>query len=229
MHYMECKHLTLEQETKLLYTIAEKYDYLDNGASRAVFNMDSEDFDKCGIKLPNDKKYVVKVAIGTGGINQNYFEVHNYINFGEDYPLATIYYYGKYVEIMEYVDVIPEATNFDDDDEEFFEYMRDNVYSDSETQEIIDTIRSLEDINGYTLDNTQVGFDSNGNVVSYDYGFVADSGKVLTSDLTDFFYEEEETIKEYLYRLAQIATEEEEVFKNLERELLIAYEDRLIK
>ena len=130
---------------------------------------------------------------------------------------------------MEYVDVIPEATNFEDDDEEFFEYMRDNVYSDSETQEIIDTIRSLEDINGYTLDNTQVGFDSNGNVVSYDYGFVADSGKVLTSDLTDFFYEEEETIKEYLYRLAQIATEEEEVFENLERELLIAYEDRLIK
>ena len=65
--------------------------------------------------------------------------------------------------------------------------------------------------------------------MSYDYGFVADSGKVLTSDLTDFFYEEEETIKEYLYRLAQIATEEEEVFKNLERELLIAYEDRLIK
>ena len=73
------------------------------------------------------------------------------------------------------------------------------------------------------------GFNSNGNVVSYDYGFVADSGKVLTSDLTDFFYEEEETIKEYLYRLAQIATEEEEVFKNLETELLIAYQDRLIK
>ena len=33
-----------------------------------------------------------------------------------------------------------------------------------EGEEIIDTIRSLEDINGYTLDNTQVGFDSNGNV-----------------------------------------------------------------
>ena len=226
---MDCKHLTLEQETKLLYIIAEKYDYLDNGASRVVFNMDNVDFDKCGIKLPNNKNYVVKVAIGTGGINQNYFEVHNYINYGEDYPLAAIYYYGKYVEIMEYVDVIPEATNFDDDDEEFFEYMQDSKYSTSEVQEMIDAIRSLEDINGCTLDNTQVGFDSNNNVVSYDYGFVADSGKVLVSDLTDFFYEEEETIKEYLYRLAQIATEEEEVFKNLEKELLIAYQDRLIK
>ena len=223
---MDCKHLTLEQETKLLYKIAEKYDYLDNGASRAVFNMDNENFDKCGIKLPSDKKYVVKVAIGTGGINQNYFEVHNYINFGEDYLLAAIYYYGKYVEIMEYVDVIPEATNFEYDDEEFFEYMQDNGYSASEAQEMINTITSLEDINGDTLDNTQVGFNSNGNVVSYDYGFVADSGKILVSDLTDYFFKEEETIKEYLYRLAQIATEEEEVFKNLETELLIAYEDR---
>lgn len=223
---MDCKHLTLEQETKLLYIIAGNYDYLDNGASRAVFSVSNKNFDRCGIKLPNDKRYVVKVAIGTGGINQNYFEVHNYINFGEDYPLAAIYYYGKYVEIMEYIDVIPEATNFEDDDEEFFEYMQDNGYNTSETQEIIDAIRSLEDINGCTLDNTQVGFDSNSNVVSYDYGFIADSGKVLTSDLTDFFYEEEETIKEYLYRLAQIATEEEEVFKNLERELLIAYQDR---
>ena len=226
---MDCKHLTLEQETKLLYIIAEGYDYLDNGASRAVFSVSNENFNRCGIKLPDDKKYIVKVAIGTGGINQNYSEVHNYINYGEVYPLAAIYYYGKYVEIMEYIDVIPEATNFDDDDEEFFEYMKDNGYSASEAEEIIDAIRSLEDINGYTLDNTQVGFNSNNNVVSYDYGFVADSGKVLTSDLTDFFYEEEETIKEYLYRLAQIATEEEEVFKNLERELLIAYEDRLIK
>ena len=223
---MDCKYLTLEQETKLLYVIAENYDYLDNGASRAVFNMDSEDFDKCGIKLPNDKKYVVKVAIGSGGINQNYYEVHHYINFGEDYPLAAIYYYGKYVEIMEYIDVIPEATNFEYDEDEFFEYMQDNGYSASQTQEIIDAITSLEDINGDTLDNTQVGFNSNGNVVSYDYGFVADSGKILVSDLTDYFFEEEETIKEYLYRLAQIATEEEEVFKNLERELLIAYQDR---
>ena len=223
---MDCKHLTLEQETKLLYIIAESYDYLDNGASRAVFSVSNENFNRCGIKLPNDKRYIVKVAIGTGGINQNYFEVHNYINYGEVCPLAAIYYYGKYVEIMEYVDVIPEATNFDDDDEEFFEYMKDNGYSASEAEEIIDAIRSLEDINGYTLDNTQVGFNSNNNVVSYDYGFVADSGKVLVSDLTDFFYEEEETIKEYLYRLAQIATEEEEVFKNLETELLIAYQDR---
>lgn len=223
---MDCKHLTLEQETKLLYIIAESYDYLDNGASRAVFSVSNENFNRCGIKLPNDKRYIVKVAIGTGGINQNYFEVHNYINFGEVCPLAAIYYYGKYVEIMEYIDVIPEATNFEDDDEEFFEYMQDSEYSTSEVQEIIDAIRSLEDINGCTLDNTQVGFNSNGNVVSYDYGFVADSGKVLVSDLTDFFYEEEETIKEYLYRLAQIATEEEEVFKNLETELLIAYQDR---
>lgn len=223
---MDCKHLTLEQETKLLYIIAESYDYLDNGASRAVFSVSNKNFNRCGIELPNDKRYIVKVAIGTGGINQNYFEVHNYINFGEDYPLAAIYYYGKYVEIMEYIDVIPEATNFDDDDDEFFEYMQDSEYSTSEVQEMIDAIRSLEDINGCTLDNTQVGFDSNNNVVSYDYGFVADSGKVLVSDLTDFFYEEEETIKEYLYRLAQIATEEEEVFKNLEKELLIAYQDR---
>lgn len=110
------RQLTNQEEVELLecVKVLQQYDsYLDRGSARVVYLLDpyQEESHVDALKiagLPCDRSYVIKVALGVGGMNQNGREVNAYLQYGKDYPLAQIFRSGKFVEIMEYVEPIAE-------------------------------------------------------------------------------------------------------------------------
>lgn len=185
------KVLTIQEEKQILaYLINAKF--LDNGASRCVFNCSKEIADFLGIDGDN---YIVKLACGVGGVRQTQAEVSCFLDH-PDAPLAEIIAYGRYVEIMEYVHVdcdyrdfacdcyedepVPYELLFDEEDE-------DNAELYAEAEKAYDAIIRLHDIFGHTADNGQLGYNFDGRLVAYDYGFDAGSGcDEQTSSITDY-------------------------------------------
>lgn len=226
---MVCTKLTTKQESNLLDLLIKKYNFYANGASRVIFIVTGEDLKSCDIDVPpypnkSQEGYVVKVAIGIGGINQNYYEVNHFIDYGHILPLADIFYYGRYVEIMERVEVIPEALVYDEDYQDFCKYMMEATdYDNSTIDEMFNVIESLEEINGYTIDNAQIGFDCYGDIVAYDYGYDSSSDQDLVSDLSEYLYD---CINEYLAGLKDIIDKEEEFFQQFEMDLIRRMERR---
>lgn len=214
--------------------------YLGHGSSRMAFVL-PEDLVKTYFSdwnLPLDKSYVVKINMGAGGFVQSKNEILAYRIYGDRYPLAAIYAYGQYVEIMENVNnILSERECYIDCDEiengynayytYYYNMQKDicnlafKLWGDGEDiknwlsydkpdmsedaceaklKELIaaakkdsnhvtraegevmeDNIRilkayseakcKLDDILGETADNSQLGINDEGDVVTYDYGF----------------------------------------------------------
>lgn len=181
------RELTIKEEIQILKELRKHSSYLDNGSSRIVYTF-------------NDG-FVYKVAFDEQGQFQNRVEVDNFKTYGNEY-LAKIKTYGKYIVVMEEVEVIPydflerlvleEEMEYYDDHEilEEFGFSR-KVFEQAE-----ETYEFLEGVNGHTYDNIQLGL-AGDRVVSFDYGYISGEQRRSVSpnlpgiiDLYDYQYHE---------------------------------------
>ena len=138
--------LSPEDERVLLEAIGD-CDFINAGTSRAVYALGD--------------KYVLKLAMSHGGINQNYIEYRYFQEVGNNL-LASLYAHGTIINIMERVHKCNYFCEWDWEEDE---------------QDIVDEINTLiEDVNDLTEyyggDNKQVGYsDRVGGWVVYDYGY----------------------------------------------------------
>ena len=147
--------LTPEEEFVIVDSLVEA-DYIDNGSSRVVYAL--------------GKEYVVKIAMSTGGVNQNTVERNFYACHGDKGYFAHLYAYGKMINIMEYLEDCsyydPDDFYYDENDEADTEFYR-NIC------DIIDVVSDITDY--YGGDNGQIGYSQKqGLHVLYDYGYSMD-------------------------------------------------------
>lgn len=190
------KPLSIKEERYVLEQLKEA-EFLDNGASRCVFECPREIGDYLGFNADN---YIIKLACGIGGIRQTEAEVSCYLD-NSNSPLAKIIAYGRYIEIMEKVEIDNDYRDFAEycyEDEEipydmFYEYSGGDMSEEDandEAEEAYDVIIQLHDIFGHTADNGQLGRNSDGKLVAYDYGFITGVGcDAQTSNITDYVYD----------------------------------------
>lgn len=218
----ELKLLNNEQEKQILDCLASGYMPIGHGASRFVFPIDTKQLIEAGLELDINKRYVVKVAIGIAGINQNNVESTVFRYNGAEY-LAEIPYIGHYIEIMEYVKPLPDSVrNWADEYyfEDFYEQVEDDL-TKSEASRCFDIIQELNSINGSTLDNGQLGYNDNGDIVAYDYGFLSESDEVQCSDLIECIDPDSaEQIAHYLLAIKNIIAADEDAMEILEKQYM---------
>lgn len=228
---METKVLTHEQEEKVLRQVLNM-GFIDNGAARMVFHLEDNLKKQLGIEV--DFPCVVKVPLGLGGYNQTQTEIKTYLENGKVLPLADIVAYGRYIEIMEQVEV-EDYRDFYDEYCDVDDYMEDAVSQrddesdadyDRRYQEIYDDVSdacavmdTLNDFFGTTADNGQIGKDRNGYYVAYDYGYIPGSRSVQTSDLDEALYQDEDK-ERYILGLIDILRKEENLLEYYERHFL---------
>lgn len=169
--------LTIDQEIEILENLG---DFIGNGSSRAVYEYNDD--------------YVVKVALDKKGQFQNNAEVKKYRKYG-DLHLARIQSYGKHIVVMEKVDMLDYYVVYDiwhterydeyvDEDKEYYEAkgINEEVF-----YKIKETVDALDEWNGTTSDNYQIGIVGD-RVVAYDYGFETGSYEKCVSNLGDLDY-----------------------------------------
>lgn len=177
------KRLTIEEEIELLQRLADEGKFYDNGSSRAVYVLDD--------------KTVVKIALDSEGKYQNRLEVKVYEKYHNLDILADIYSYGEFIVVMERVRVIhTEVVEYAlERDEQGFhdlvsEYYSDCTYSNEDRERMIAVIGDLDLILGETVDNYQVGYNTYGGIVSYDYGYDTENHDLCVSGLIGRFLHE---------------------------------------
>ena len=146
--------LTKEEEIAILESITEK-DMIDHGSSRIVYDF---------------RDWVVKVALSTGGMNQNAIEVDVYETHGQSGCFAHIYAYGKMITIMERLTDCEYYDPFD------FYYDEEDEDDKAFYETISLLIADVNDFTGYEGgDNGQIGFSDKDNCYKvYDYGYSLD-------------------------------------------------------
>lgn len=164
----------VEEYNLIKKAMADDFSFLNNGSSRAVFEI--------------DKDIVIKIAYDKKGQYQNAMEISRFRNFGSEY-LATIYSYGKYVVVMEKLDVLDDETvsyAYDEDFDKIKKYAG-NEYDPEKyilySNEIIKTVDFLNENIGNSYDNYQVGISKDGRVVSFDYGFDVSNRDICVSEI----------------------------------------------
>ena len=105
--------LTPAQERFILKQL-EDCEPFDHGASRACFECPTEIVKALG--LNTEYEYIIKLAMGLGGLSQNQLEILTYQQYGESHPLAQIFAAGRYVEIMEKLEIEYDFRDFVDED-----------------------------------------------------------------------------------------------------------------
>lgn len=199
---------TAQEKYLINYMIANPELFIDSGSSRVVFHCTDELADY--LKLPSqDEKYIVKIAMGEGGVEQMRVEVETFIEYGDTGAFAEIAAVGRYVEIMEYV----ETADFSGAADENWgpaaikdEYDVSKLEADS----IFETIETLEEIFGHTADNGQLGKTLNDYWVAYDYGFIPGKGIDSQTSYISSYIDDPENRKKYLKGLVRLLDEEQD-------------------
>lgn len=233
--------LSLEQEKQILQALKNTYPD-SHGSSRAVFDGDDIAFDDIMDMLEENfncdiHNCVIKLALGIGGQNQSNREIKSYIEYGDYYPLAKIYAYGRFIEIMEKVDKVDDnfrcysdysyydlftmVYGYEDplDGERYVDYPEDADQKEiDEYETIFDTIYRLEELFGETDDNGQLGYNAEGNLVCYDYGFLVDSDEEWSSMLSVLLHKTN-IYNSYLDICIENITTTNDIFEQLENQL----------
>lgn len=166
--------LTTKQEIEILENLGN---FIANGSSRVVYDYNNN--------------YVVKVALDEKGQYQNSVEVRNYHDYGDTH-LARIQSYGEYTIVMEKIDELDcclvvdiwESEDYDEFiDKKSHRHKNENIDEDL-FYKIQETIGALEEWNGSTEDNYQIGTVGN-RIVAYDYGFEESNFDKCVSNLSD--------------------------------------------
>jgi hypothetical protein len=132
--------LTIQNELRVLQKAFTKNEYIGKGSSRAVYGL--------------DEKTILKVVADSGGKLQNKLEAETYAKHKSD-KLAKIYAVGKFILVMERVNLIDDYDDYNDDDEREFNTVQDY----------------LNCITGTHGDNYQIGKSLDGHMKAYDYGY----------------------------------------------------------
>jgi hypothetical protein len=162
--------LSREQEMELLKMVNED-DFIDYGSSRAVYRL-----------FYGGKEYAVKVFLDQGGYEQCVVERTIYSSSDMKDLVATIYAIGERCMVTEFIhsmdSAITELIYFNAEYDGYLDDM-EHYYGedyDALTEEQFDAawnvITSLEQYNDETSDNCQLGYDENGNIKAYDYGYI---------------------------------------------------------
>lgn len=217
----QIKRLSEDVERALLLALcdAKKANQIGSGAGRTVFMVRTDVLNNLGIAVPC--RCVIKVALGIPGMNQNEVECSAYESYSNlGYPLARIFYRGQFVEIMEQVTTLDSdcGREYDgyEDVEDFVEAFNDEL-EDSVLYDIWNTATRLEDINGPTGDNGQLGYNGANELVAYDYGYQAASDVPFCSDLDGNNLED---MNCYIPQLAQIVGSDSAYIAKLEAQLV---------
>lgn len=215
--------LTPAQERFILKQL-EGCEPFDHGASRACFECPTEIVKALG--LNTEYEYIIKLAMGLGGLSQNQLEILTYQQYGESHPLAQIFAAGRYVEIMEKLEIEYDFRDFVDndcyfceDDDSGEEYWGFNEEIASEVEVAVEL---LSDLFGQTNDNGQIGYSNlSGTYVSYDYGFTTEKYRDdQMSDLSEYIVYDEVNLINYLRELSDILEQEEELLGSVEKTIL---------
>lgn len=146
------RKLSVNQEVKLL-KLLKNCKPIDRGSSRLCF------------VHPLDETKVIKLAIGKKALCQNKLETATFKEYGETLPLAEIFEYGRFVIVMERMKRCFDPSELEDGDY----YGEFDNFPDDDT--IYEIVEQLESVFGSTTDNYQLGYNQEGDLVSYDYGF----------------------------------------------------------
>jgi len=152
------KQLTLEEEIAILQEILySNSEPMGVGSSRATYSY------KPG--------KVVKIAVSAHGVLQNETEVERYAEFGDKNILSQIFAYGELIIVAEEIRLLEE-----------YDYQ-----SEDERNEIAGYVEGLRtqylELVDESIDGEQLGFNQNGLIVFYDYGYVYQrSGQVGDMD-----------------------------------------------
>lgn len=217
----QIRRLSEDQERALLLALCDdcKATQIGSGAGRTVFSVRRDALANLGIET--SCSCVVKVALGIPGMNQNEVECsayENYIDLG--YPLARIFYRGQFVEVMECVVTLDSdcGREYDGyDDVEDFVSCFEGELDDNVLYDIWATAMRLEDINGPTGDNGQLGYNDANELVAYDYGYQANADTQFCSDLDGNNLDDMDL---YIPQLAQIVGADSAYMANLEARLI---------
>lgn len=178
--------LTAKQELDLLDLVVDREN--NSGAGRVVYPVRRDELAAIGIDVPCS--CVIKVALGVPGQNQNDVECNAFEEFGHSYPLARIFMRGHFIEVMERIvpleeEIGREYDGFETSTDYADEFIGDgSTYTYEQLMEVFETATQLEDINGVTGDNGQLGYNCEGALVAYDYGYQANSDTSFCSDIT---------------------------------------------
>lgn len=196
--------LTVKQERYILEKLKE-YEPWENGSSRLVF-MDCEQLlADLGLNVPGGREVVVKLSCGIGGMNQTYKEIQTYLEEPTG-PFAPIYFYGRFIEIMERVEPVwfqEWLSDYQGDVEHLLEDESDNI----DLQEDADALKTCSDIinymelryNCYSSDYCQIGISEGGEFYLFDYGYIPRIGwQQCSFDVVDNIVYSEKGITDYL-------------------------------
>ena len=215
-------YLNPTQEKYLIrYMIHHPDLFVNSGASRAVFFCTTDIADYLGLPEKDSNSYVLKVALGKGGMAQNQVECETFDRYQHMNILAHIEALGRYVELMEAVEV------WDFRDEADYGGYADEIYdnnqdymTEADADKVADVIGLLSDLFGETSDNGQIGKTKDGRWVAYDYGFIPDKGHdSQTSDISNYI-ESEDHREEYLVGLLELLDNEEDFMSAWEKTFL---------
>ena len=144
-----------EEEERVVIASLSSSDLIDYGSSRATYKFKG--------------KYVVKIPMAEGGVNQCKVERNFYLNYGHSGAFAHIYAYGKLITIMELLT----DTAYFELDELYCQKDNDSDFVSDDIIEVIELANELTDYDGG--DNGQVGYSPLQNKwVLYDYGYTHD-------------------------------------------------------
>lgn len=214
--------LTPAQERFILKQL-ESCEPFDNGASRVCFECPTEIVKFLGLNV--EYEYIIKLAVGLGGLSQNQLEILTYQQYGESHPLAQIFAAGRYVEIMEKLEIEYDFRDFVDEDCYFCEDDCGEEYwgfNEEIASQVEVAVELLSDLFGQTNDNGQIGYSNlSGTYVSYDYGFTTEKYRDdQMSDLSNYIIYDEVNLRNYLRGLSDILEQEEELLGSVEKALL---------
>ena len=218
--------LETEQEIKILKVLDDQ-DIFSAGCARVCLNCTKQILEIVGYDNENPDNYILKLACGAGGLKQTQAEIKCFLEH-KYAPLAKILAYGRYIEIMERVDVCDYSDMADDYDEDcsFADYLESNdeEYSDDEkcrmAEQAWEAIGILTRVFGYTADNGQLGINSQGKVVAYDYGYQAHVEFSQVSDLTEYVSNNIDTFYVYINGLIGILRQEDITLSKFEDVLI---------
>lgn len=219
--------LTPAQERFILKQL-EGCEPFDHGASRACFECSTEIVKALGLNA--EYEYIIKLAMGLGGLSQNQLEILTYQQYGESHPLAQIFAAGRYVEIMEKLEIEYDFRDFVDEDCYFCEDDGGEEYwgfNEEVASQVQVAVELLSDLFGQTNDNGQIGYSNlSGTYVSYDYGFTTEKYRDdQMSDLSDYIVYDEVNLRNYLRELSDILEQEDELLGSVEKALLVKCEN----
>ena len=208
----EVIRLTHKEEVEILNYLKKQCELTNNsfesGSSRVAVKMgwngciegSQEFFDKLNERFGTHDIYsfMVKIAFGAGGMNQNILETAAYENYGDDAPIAKIYAAGDVIEIMEVLTLAKESEILRDDGIEFYDWEEydESLYHNYNPvsykllnrallEEMFNTMWELANYFGETSDNAQLGLNDDGDILCFDYGYNLNSDEYNSDKAED--------------------------------------------